>query len=62
MILGRDIKLPDDSPEEEEVVEEAGRSNRDVYINAMKQLGKDVFISTWQLPEKDIILVINKNQ
>ena len=62
MILGRDIKLPDDSPEEEEIAEEAGRSNRDVYINAMKQPGKDVFISTWQLPEKDIILVINKNQ
>lgn len=62
MILGRDIKLQDDSPEEEEVAEEAGRSNTDVYINAMKQLRKDGFISTWQLPEIDIILVINKNQ
>ena len=41
MILGRDIELLDDSPEVEEV---SGGSDRDMYTNARKQLGKDGFI------------------
>ena len=41
MILGRDIELLDDSPEVEEV---SGRSDRDIYTNVRKQLGKDGFI------------------
>ena len=28
-----------------------GRSDRDMYLNARKQLGKDGFMNTWQLPE-----------
>ena len=39
-----------------------GRSDRDMYINVKKQLGIDDFMNTWQLSERDIILVIKKNQ
>ena len=39
-----------------------GKSDRDMYISARKQLGKDGFMNTWQLSEKDIILFIEKNQ
>ena len=54
MILGRDIKLPDDSPEEEEVINNwKKQQKRDMYINVRKQLGKDGFINTWQLSERD---------
>ena len=38
-----------------------GRSDRDMYINARKQLGEDRFMNTWQVLEKGIILVIEKN-
>ena len=35
-----------------------------MYINVRKQLGKDGFMNTWQLSERErgIILVIKKNQ
>ena len=36
------------------------RSDRDIYINARKQLGKESFMNTWQHSERGIILVINK--
>ena len=41
-----------------------GRSDRDMYINVRKQLGKDGFVNTWQLSERErgIILVKKKNQ
>ena len=42
MILGRDIKLPDDSPEDDDVSD-----NWNMYINAKQQLGKDGFLNTW---------------
>ena len=38
------------------------KSDRDMYINVNKQLGRDGFMNTWQLSERDIILVIKKNQ
>ena len=37
-----------------------GRSDRDMYINARKQLGKDRFMNTWQVSERCIILLIKK--
>ena len=30
-----------------------GRSDRDMYINVRKQLGKDGFMNTWQLSERE---------
>ena len=42
MILGRDIKLPDDSPEDDDFSD-----NWNMYINAKQQLGKDGFLNTW---------------
>ena len=47
LILGRGVKLPDDSPEEEDVSDHWMKRHR--YAN------------TWQLSEKGIILVIKKN-
>ena len=38
-----------------------GRSDRDMYINERKQLGKDGFMDTWQLSEIGITLVIKKS-
>ena len=38
-----------------------GRSDRDMYINARKQLGKDGFMDTWQLSEIGINSVIKKS-
>ena len=37
-----------------------GRCDRYMYINAREQLGKDSFMNTWQLSERDLILVIKK--
>ena len=42
MIFGRDIKLPDDSPEDDDFSD-----NWNMYINAKQQLGKDGFLNTW---------------
>ena len=38
-----------------------GRSDRDMHRNARKQVGEDRFMNTWQVSEKGIILVIEKN-
>ena len=48
-ILGRYIKkkFQEVSLEEEEVLVIAGRSNRDMYMNAKSHLGEDYFMITW---------------
>ena len=33
-----------------------GKSDRDMYISARKQLGKDGFMNTWQLSEKNNLI------
>ena len=40
----------------------SGRSNKDMYKNVKKQLGKNGFMNTWQLSERDINLILKKNQ
>ena len=48
MILRRDIKLPDESPEEKEASDN-WKKQQSMYINIKKQLGRDGFMNTWQL-------------
>ena len=40
----------------------SGRSNKYMYKNVKKQLGKNGFMNTWQLSERDINLILKKNQ
>ena len=40
----------------------SGRSNKDMYKNVKKPLGKNGFMNTWQLSERDINLILKKNQ
>ena len=61
MILGRDINF-DISWKRRKKLVIIGRSDKDMYINARKHRGKDVFMNTRQLSERDMTLVTRKNQ
>ena len=52
MILGRDINF-DISWKRRKKLVIIGRSDKDMYINARKHRGKDVFMNTRQLSERD---------
>ena len=53
MILGRDINF-DISWKRRKKLVIIGRSDKDMYINARKHRGKDVFMNTRQLSEREI--------
>ena len=63
MILGKDINF-DISWKRRKKLVIIGRSDKDMYINARKHRGKDMFMNTRQLSERerDMTLVTRKNQ